>query len=194
MLEERHWPEAIPRWWKSGGSEVCSHPRHVNISCSVRGGRIWLRRGQVPRWRLSACLHPCWQSGTRKVCIRGKCAQGDFTAAVAISDRLDAALSSVQSPKPVQSQWVLLQWLRETGRDVKQNFSCGQTNVCNDKNIRFNSVLIWWCRLWSKDGEKYWRVGCSLGEKEGGSLPNHCALEAANGASGGNLVCAACLG
>lgn len=105
LVAERHWPQAVPGRWEPGGGEVCSHPDNVDVPGGVCGGRVRLRRDQVPGWRLSARLHSGWQSRTRKVCIRGKCAPGDSLAAVVTSDRLLMPLSSARPRKCAQSFW-----------------------------------------------------------------------------------------
>lgn len=73
FFKECNWSETIPWWWKCSGSEVCSNTCHVYISGGICCGWIWLCRNKVKRWCVCPCLHPCWQSRARKICVRGNC-------------------------------------------------------------------------------------------------------------------------
>lgn len=110
VLEERHWPEAVPGRREPGGGEVCSHARHVDVPRGVCGGRIRLRGGQIPGRRPGARLHAGGQSGTRKVCARGKCAQGLETPGLVLSRISVVDKLTCTMPKP----WGLIpfRWCR----------------------------------------------------------------------------------
>lgn len=196
LVAERHWPQAVSGRWKPGGGEVCSHPYNVDVPGGVCGGRIRLRRDQVPGWRLSARLHSGWQSRTRKVCIRGKCAPGDSLSAVVTSDRLHVPLSSARPRRCAQSFWGCFRF-NCSGRlaSMVNEMSPVDKLVSLMTKVCILLELFWFDSVGFHPQTRRSAGGrLQPGRRREGEFPNHRALEARNWASGGKLVSAVFVG